>query len=159
MGGGETLWEGTQRQASCGQSLLRGLAVGSLLGQKELCWPCFHALVGLRQTRCTWAAGGFKWGGPSGSEFRMGTWLPAATSCWGYHFLWPCPRWDAPQQGRARPVPPPHLSPSLLALFGTPPFFGFFRDLQKETFWEVLTPFSEPREMIWPGPGEPVLPE
>lgn len=33
--------------------------------------------------------------------------------------------------------------------------FGFFGVFQKETFWEMLTPFSEPREIIWPGPGEP----
>lgn len=69
---------------------------------------------------------------------------------------------------KAVPGPPqPHLAPpssvltqlrgyhiSISAGFGILHtfLFGFFRVLQKETLWEVLSPFSEPR--VWLGPGE-----
>lgn len=104
---------------------------------------------------------------------ECGTSLPAATSCWGFHFLLLYPRcgpWAAPQQGRAGPIPalsghtqscadpakklPTSLSISTVSIILHTFLFGFFWVLQKETLWEVLTPFSEPREMIWPRPGE-----
>lgn len=70
---------------------------------------------------------------------------------------------DPPQLQRLAPLSlmPPQLrgstSPAVSAGFVTLYHFhfGFFWVLQKENFWEMLTSFSEPREMIWLRPGEP----
>lgn len=63
---------------------------------------------------------------------------------------------SGPTQACADPAKRLPISLSISAGFVTlyTLLFGFFWVFQKETFWEMLTPFSEPREIIWPGPGE-----